>query len=67
MNATAIFGAGHIETGGAEEENIGAAVGIFLEWVIGFGKEIHNIAAATSEFSEEIVTPEDEPNYATDE
>ena len=67
MGGLVEVGALHIEAAGAESENVGAAVLVGSKRLVGLGEEVGDVAAAVSETSNEVVAPEDEPNYATDE
>ena len=60
----------HIIAAGAKSKNISAAVGVSLErFVGGFDEsdEIKDVALTTSDFSDNVITPEDEPSDAADE
>ena len=61
------FIAFHIITAGADSENIGATVGVGFEWFIVFAEEIENVTLTTSDFSKDVVAPNDEPDNCCNE
>ena len=67
---TVSFVAVHVVTAGAESEDVGAAVCVSLERIVGFrceGKEIKNVAVAAGDFGDEIVAPKDCPDGKADD
>ena len=59
--------AGHIIAAGAERENISAATSIGFEWVVFLIYEsegVKNGALSSGDFSNDVITPKDSPEYA---
>lgn len=66
MGAVA-FGTLHIVAAGAEGEDVGAAVGVGLEWFIMFGEEVENVALSVGDFGENVITPNNKPDDCSEE
>ena len=62
MGAVTFF-AFHVVAAGTEGEDVSTAVFVGFEWLVSFGEKIKNVTLATGDFSDNVVTPDNEPNY----